>query len=154
MMPSRLDDRSYDGYLRLYLPLRASRGALWALLTGAAGEADWWLENMGLEPRPGGLLKGYRRDRKGRNVRIDGQVTVFEPPQRLHLAWREEGWRHESHVAIEIEDGAGDVVLGLVHSGWEGVPASLRAGLVEEYTAAWSGYLEKLGARAENAGHG
>ncbi|MDT4993607.1 MAG: hypothetical protein QOH97_3499 [Actinoplanes sp.] len=89
----------------------------WPHDAASAGELSPLDGTVVLEPRPNGQL--YRRREDG-TIQVWGEVTVWDPPRRLVLAWRPAA---ESAAATEVEvtftaEGEGTRVA-LEHRGWD-----------------------------------
>lgn len=117
--------------------------------------SDWWpvkthsvheklADEAGLEPRLGGALFELWRD--GREEW--GEVTVWEPPDRLVFTWHP---GHASEEATEVEvrftAQGGATLVELEHRGWEARgerAATMRAA----YDKGWEPVLARFAERA------
>ncbi|MET1411491.1 SRPBCC domain-containing protein [Roseibium sp. HPY-6] len=108
----------------------------------------WWGDGVLLEPHEGGTFYEPWRDNAGQH-HTRGQVLKIEPPHLLRLSWRDDDWRFETEVSIQlVENGEGSLIV-LAHRGWSGAPETSRAELVSAHRGGWQHHLNTLSARAE-----
>lgn len=144
----RVDDLSYDDYVRLEMLATARRSVVWACLTEPSQLAGWF-GHLQLDARPGGMFEELWRDADGRSKRTAGRVVVFEPDWRLMLSWADDDWDFETMVSIEIRQQGDMARLSLVHSGWGAAPEKDRRGLIDDHITGWSHHLRNLSEYAE-----
>lgn len=129
----------------------------------AAGIDRWWpksahigkspMKAVIIEPRAGG--RWYHTCEDGSEINT-GRVLVWQPPERLVLAWQINGrWQYDATLVTEVEvkftaDGAGVTLVEFEHRDLE------RLGdAAEEFRAkvdgGWSGILEGFAKAAEAA---
>ena len=112
------------------------------LLADADELVRWWPDAAELDPRVGG---GFRFEFLGGESVVTGEVTAFEPPRTLGMAWRP-GARPDALTRIEftitpLERGCR---VEVVHDGWEQAP-ELRGA----HDAGWQHFLGCLANLAE-----
>ena len=74
---------------------------VWAALTDAERLAEWFANEVELEPEQGGRARFRWSSGEVRR----GLVVEFAPPRRLGLRWRsEDAPLEESHVAFTLEE--------------------------------------------------
>ena len=123
---------------------------VWAALTVPERIADWFAEVETLDLRPGGAIHLVFPEA---NYRIQGVITVLEPPRRLTWTWphKDSG---ESTVSFELEpDGDGCRLTlterGLILSDGAGNAAGWHAHLqamedaIDGVRTPWSKLLER-----------
>ena len=103
----------------------------------------WWPDVASLEPREGGAV---RFEFGGGESVVHGEVTRFEPPRALSLAWRPSA---APDVVTRIELSVTPLAAArcrveVVHSGWEAAPE-----LRPLHDAGWTHFLGCLAAVAE-----
>ena len=137
--------------IRHSVTVRLPASAAFELFTQRIG--DWWpldeysravnepqyqgLRATGLEldPRPGGGLRERLSD--GR-VLAWGEITSWDPPRRVAMAWRPHDLP-EPPTELEVTFGAhaDGTRIDVVHGGWERLSDGFREQLYEVYVRGW-----------------
>ena len=126
-----------------------------------AGMSRWWLKthtinptkspikDILVEPHAGG--RWFERGEDGSECQW-GKVLVWEPPQRLLLAWQiSSEWRYDPAIETEVEirftaDGSGTLVA-LEHRHLERLGAAAEA-MAQAFNGGWSSLLEQFATKA------
>ncbi len=126
-----------------------------------AGMSRWWLKthtinptkspikDILVEPHAGG--RWFERGEDGSECQW-GKVLVWEPPQRLLLAWQiNSEWRYDPAIETEVEirftaDGSGTLVA-LEHRHLERLGAAAEA-MAQAFNGGWSSLLEQFATKA------
>jgi uncharacterized protein YndB with AHSA1/START domain len=114
-----------------------------------------------LEPKLGGRL--YESWESGGKSRIfpTGQVTVWEPPERLTLEWRAVNFAPEEATTVDVrfEPSPSGTLVTLRHSGWSQIRpdhpvrhGQAAAAFIRTMGLWWADLLTALRERAENPG--
>jgi hypothetical protein len=100
-----------------------------------------------LEPRLGGRI--YERTTEGTEIEW-GEITVWEPPQRLGYLWHISRRREDAtDVDLHFVDLGNDSTrLDIVHSGWERLGAQGPA-FREANSAGWNSLIPRFSDAAE-----
>jgi len=124
------------------------------------GMGRWWnreykigtepLATVVVEPRVGG--RWYERGEQGGECDW-GKVLVWDPPQRLVLAWQiSGGWQFDPSVSTELDvrfspDGSATTRVELEHRGLEtmGAHGEAMRGIFDS-PGGWTGLLERFSA--------
>jgi uncharacterized protein YndB with AHSA1/START domain len=114
---------------------------VWQALTAPDQLAGWW-PYLHLDARPGGGFREMWTDEHGRDVRTCGRVLVVEPPRRLGLSWKDDGWRSETTVEILLARTSHGTTVTVSHRGWEQLPDGAR--LARQHAAGWQMHLANL----------
>jgi uncharacterized protein YciI len=134
--------------IRRYVEVRASVETAFALFTSHL--SSWWpLKRHSVFG--GDALVAFEGDRVverlGEQEAVWAEVTEWDPPRSLRLAWHPGQYRDEA-TEVEVTFAAADgvTVVTLVHSGWEAVDDP--AGAAHEYGQGWphvlAGYAERV----------
>ncbi|MEZ4870212.1 MAG: SRPBCC domain-containing protein [Caldilineaceae bacterium] len=128
--------------IRKEIEIAAPASQIWRYIGNAAGLHQWWDVEVSLEEKMGGYCE-ERGHQDGWPYHLIGEVTVYEPPQRLALALRRQGdpsacpARTELEITLTEAEGATkvtivhraysvvnelslDAVMTPAHSGWQG----------------------------------
>jgi uncharacterized protein YndB with AHSA1/START domain len=108
------------------------------LLTEPEKLARWWPDSAEIDARVGGRFRFVFR---GGEAVVTGEVTRFEPPRALALAWFPSG-RPEVETQIEFTVtplGDDRSRVEVVHSGWEEAPE-----LRPMHDEGWAYFLGRL----------
>lgn len=115
---------------------------------------EWWLrkgkfsysfapektqpKHVHFEPRLGGRY--YEIFENGEEYQI-GQITIWEPPNRLAYTWKGEEYKAPTTVEVIFSEANGQTLVTLTHSGFEaaGVPD-----YAESYGIGWDEILGKF----------
>lgn len=123
--------------VRFERTLAAPVGRVWGALTDESQLARW-LASGTFEADAGGALAFDF----GEGGTVTGEITTWEPPNRLGYSWQIPGEQASTVEWTLRADGAG-TRLELVHST---LPEKMGLG----YTAGWHAYLERLEAVARD----
>jgi uncharacterized protein YndB with AHSA1/START domain len=76
-----------------------------------------------LEPRVGGRLYESYADAAGPKVVASGDVTVWEPPERLTFAWRAVNFAEGEATEVEVTftEAPSGTTVTIKHRGWSGI---------------------------------
>lgn len=108
----------------------------------------WFGPGVRLEPVLGGMFHEPWRDQDGEH-HTRGRVSEFDAPNRLALTWRDDDWRFETEVRVELGAVGAGTRIALTHAGWAEAPDDERARLMAAHAAGWQGHLESLARAAE-----
>jgi uncharacterized protein YciI/uncharacterized protein YndB with AHSA1/START domain len=123
--------------IRRYVEVRASVETAFALFTSHL--TTWWpLKSHSVFGREAlvGFEGGRVIERHGDRETVWAEVTEWDPPRSLRLAWHPGASQDEAtDVVVTFAAGDGVTVVTLVHSGWEAVDDP--AGAAHEYGRGW-----------------
>jgi uncharacterized protein YndB with AHSA1/START domain len=119
------------------IDVNAPRERVWELLTDPAELPRWWPDAAELEPRVGGrvVLSFGPGD-------VTGEVTSWEPPNRLAFTWEASNMPSVLlHVTFTVDDlGGGRSRVCVVHSGFADAPSEARDAVM----GGWAHFLPRL----------
>jgi uncharacterized protein YndB with AHSA1/START domain len=107
-------------------------------------------ERLEFQARAGGSIIEHMSD--GRSLPW-GEVTVWEPPHRVVMAWRPHS-SPEPPTELEVRftaQGTGTLV-DVEHRGWERLSEEFRNGLYDVYVRGWVTTLDRYVAAADEYG--
>jgi uncharacterized protein YndB with AHSA1/START domain len=114
---------------------------------------------IAIEPRLGGRLFESFETRAREKVIETGRVTVWEPPTRLVLEWRNVNFRPDESTEVEVrfEPSKSGTSVTIVHRGWAAIrpdhPArhglGVGAAFIRSNGMWWGGLLSGLRTHAE-----
>lgn len=96
-----------------------------------------------LEEHEGGRYE-LRGVHQGQPFRVTGRVLAYDPPRRLVLSWREDGWPAETVVTFSLTERTGRTRVAVIHSGFENLPPEARDGARESYAMGRERSMETL----------
>ncbi|MFC7048570.1 SRPBCC family protein [Emcibacter nanhaiensis] len=135
--------------ISLTLAIKAKPATVWSCLTNNEHIANWWGEEVSLEPRVGGTFEERWLDREGEERATRGTVKAVEENAKLHLTWADPEWEVETEVIITLSPTEDGTELVLSHTGWEGFMGDLMDSLREDHEAGWQSHLYSLKSYAE-----
>lgn len=143
--------------------LRVEASQAIAFKTFTAGIDRWWPKSAHIgrspmkaaiiEPRAGG--RWYHTCEDGSETDA-GRVLVWQPPERLVLAWQINGnWQYDANLVTEVEvkfiaDGAGATLVEFEHRDLERLGDAAEA-FRARVDGGWGGILEGFARAAEAA---
>jgi uncharacterized protein YndB with AHSA1/START domain len=119
------------GGVRFERRFDVSPSELWPFLVEAEHLSQWITPDVQIDARVGGRMVF----RWPSGPAMEGEITVFDPPQRLEYIWRE-GEVH-SLVRLELRAEGGNTLLLVDHSG---LPLKDAGG----FAAGWHSHLDWL----------
>jgi len=170
-MTAPTDDAAADA-VKVTVHVRADPGETFRIFTEEIDQ--WWQRGpryriagsrrgiLHLEPKPGGrLFESFETEAGEAQVVVTGRITVWEPPSRLALVWRNVNFHPDEETLVEIsfeETRAGTRVV-LRHSGWAALrpdhPARHGLGVGDPFVRMigtwWADLLRELRHHARSA---
>ncbi|MGA9532596.1 MAG: SRPBCC domain-containing protein [Anaerolineales bacterium] len=136
--------------IHLEIHVEAPLGDVWRFLGSAEGLARWFAdaEHITMEPWVGGAYE--ERGRHGdRQYRLIGQVTRYQPPNRLAFTLRlmepsASRWPLATLVTIELLSSPGGTTVLLDHTGFERLPPELQRPARDAFAGGWPAELAHL----------
>lgn len=123
---------------RVYVALRVGASPERAFAAFVDEIGDWWRPDALFQttPRPPGRLAfevgdGGRLTETLANGKVFeiGRISVWDPPRRLIFSWRQASFPPdlETEVEVTFESVGGETRVGIVHRGFDRVPADSAA---------------------------
>ena len=128
------------------IKLKASTGWIWNALTDRGELANWWSEDVILEPKKGGAFKEPWEDDEGKKQVASGKVVELKKEKLIVFTWREKDWPKDAitECSFVIEDAGSIRTLTVVHEGWETLPEAKRAQMMKDFKVGWGYHLKEL----------
>ena len=132
--------------IEMSIKLKASAGWIWNALTDRGELANWWSEDVVLEPKVGGAFKEPWEDDTGKRQLASGKVLKLKKEQFITYTRKEKTWPKEAttECSLKIEDTGKERILTLTHSGWETLPEPLKKAAMKDFKLGWSYHLKEL----------
>lgn len=132
--------------IELSITVRATAAEVWGALTDSDELENWWSEEVKLEARVGGQFREVWEDDEGKAQLASGKVTAVKPKQEITFSWREKDWPKDvtTLCTFLIKDDKNQRTITVRHSGWENLPESKQAMLVEDFSLGWKYHLKEL----------
>lgn len=122
----------------------------WELITRQVHIEKWWGDHVSLEAKTGGRFREVWFA-GGKQVITSGNITLYKPPETLHLGWADEDWPGETRVIFTFAENPAGSLLMFEHTGWEIHPENKRQKLLKAHADGWSKYLNQLAEYAKTA---
>lgn len=132
--------------------LRVPPARAWHALTDAEEFGAWFGVKLAGTFSPGVILKGTITEKEYEGLPFEMTIERIEP-QRL-LSWRWHPYavdpdadysaEPQTLVECELEEVAGDTLLSLVESGFDGIPAARRAEAYRMHKEGWAAQMKSI----------
>lgn len=127
--------------LEFYIPVPPEK--VWTILTQDAHIRKWWGPEVRLDGMKRGEFTESWASALGTQRRVRGSVTAFEPPTRLQLDYRQDGWPRGTRLEFLLAPEKPGTRLYLQHSGWDMLPDEKgRVTEVDVFTRDWTELME------------
>lgn len=132
--------------IEMSVKLKAPTGWIWNALTDRSELANWWSEDVVLEPKVGGTFKEPWEDDKRQRQMATGKVLALKKEKFITFTWQEKSWPKEAvtECSLSLEDNGKERILTLVHSGWESLPEPLKSQCLKDFKLGWGFHLKEL----------
>lgn len=149
--PMRIRERVVSGIADQFVveaDIAAPAATVWEGVVDPSARAQWWRDDVELEPRPGGAFSEPYMV-AGNERRTSGRILGFHPPHGLVLSWSDDDWDFETIVLLMLRETESGCRIKIVHDGWLNAPDVGRNTLVDAHRAGWTDHLDRLRSYAE-----
>lgn len=146
-MSTRNADR-IEQKIRLRVPL----ARVWRALTDAEEFGAWFGVKLAGAFAPGVSVKGKITEKGYETMQFEMAVERIEPRRLFSWRWHpypadpaaDYSAEPPTLVVCELEEVAGDTILTLVESGFDGVPAARREEAYRMHVEGWAGQMKAI----------
>ena len=132
--------------------LRVPRARVWRALTDAEEFGAWFGVKLAGAFAPGASVKGTITEKGYEGLPFEIVVQRIEPQRLFSWRWHpyavdpEVDYSAEppTHVVCELEEVAGDTLLTVVESGFDGVPDARRAEAYRMHVEGWAAQMKSI----------
>jgi uncharacterized protein YndB with AHSA1/START domain len=139
--------------IRKQILLTAPKQRVWDAIADSRRFGEWFGVDIDGAFEPGARVRGRIRDPRYAHIPFEVTIDSVEPQQRLAWRWHPQGAvepdvdhsnEPATQVVFELEEQAGGILLTIVESGFDALPAALRESLYRGNADGWSQQVEAI----------